>query len=114
MRLAQLHGEPKSTLVGPAHARDGTEVPVSRGRRLPAVDQRHAVGSVRSQVMPPRRRYRGHELSGQLVFVLVDEPTTSCSVPLGDFSLSTAFGPKYELAAARTAPGRSPAAGSRP
>jgi hypothetical protein len=34
MRLTQLHGEPKSTLVGPAHARDGTEVPV-----LPWPDQ---------------------------------------------------------------------------
>jgi hypothetical protein len=31
MRLTQLHGEPKSTLVGPAHARDGTEVPVLPG-----------------------------------------------------------------------------------
>jgi hypothetical protein len=28
MRLTQVHGEPKSTLVGPAHARDGTGVPV--------------------------------------------------------------------------------------
>ena len=28
MRLTQLRGEPKSTLVGPARARDGTEVPV--------------------------------------------------------------------------------------
>ncbi len=34
MRLTQLHGEPKSTLVGSAHARDGTEVPV-----LPWPDQ---------------------------------------------------------------------------
>jgi hypothetical protein len=25
MPLTQLHGEPKSTLVGPVHARDGTE-----------------------------------------------------------------------------------------
>jgi uncharacterized protein YhfF len=28
MRLTQLPGEPESTLAGPAHARDGTEVPV--------------------------------------------------------------------------------------
>ena len=27
-RLTQLHGEPKSTLVWLAHARDGTKVPV--------------------------------------------------------------------------------------
>jgi hypothetical protein len=34
MRLTKLHGDPKSTLVGPAHARDGTEVLV-----LPWPDQ---------------------------------------------------------------------------
>jgi hypothetical protein len=34
MRLTQLHGEPKSTLAGPAHAVDGMEVQV-----LPWPDQ---------------------------------------------------------------------------
>ena len=45
MRPTQLHGEPKSTLAGPAHARDGTEVPVRPWpiRRLITVTDREGV-----------------------------------------------------------------------
>jgi len=45
MRLTQLHGEPKPTLAGLAHARDGTEVPYCHGliRRLMTVTDPEAV-----------------------------------------------------------------------
>ena len=42
MRLTQLHGEPRSTLVGPAHARDGTEVPGAYLLEIP-VTRDHAI-----------------------------------------------------------------------
>ena len=55
MRLTQLHGEPKSTLAGPAHARDGTEVPVLPWRR------RGAAAAWSSP--PPFRRSPGRSVS---------------------------------------------------
>jgi len=46
MRLTQRHGEPKLTLVGPAHARDGTDTRYSHGlirRRMTVTDREGVV-----------------------------------------------------------------------
>jgi hypothetical protein len=69
MRLTQLHGEPKSTLAGPAHARDGTEMdrqerhsPSGSARRgsrhYPAPSQRVTVIAATGQSLTRPRTLR--------------------------------------------------------
>jgi len=50
LRLTQFHGEPKPTLVGPAHARDGTEAgtPMGPDHRTARATAAVKPGSVRS------------------------------------------------------------------